>query len=481
MSDPRPEILILAEKNIDNGKLEKALEIVTNFEKNSNITPKEQLWALLLRGFVHNYKLQMKETVEVGEQAYQLSRELEMVSESIEALILKTSILFLGKAGESLEIITKIEELLKNLSKLTNFNISRLNFLSLTAKSWCYLYLGDYNTALELALKILKSSEMNELKLQHSYHLFLLCLIYTFRGENNRALEHGTKSLSLLEELGTQVGIASSLWAIGNVYYYKGNLNKALEIYERSLSIGEISDFTKVNSLTTLGAICRVKGELNKALEYINEAIEIADEAIHYAMITTNLMSLGEIYRRKGEIEQAKSYFNRSLKHGGKLGDSGILLYLPLFFLVLLYLDTNTPHQAQQYLERLKKLSDQDDSKIITQGYRLAKAAVLKSSGRRRNSVEAEEAELFLREIIEDDIVYNNFHVILINPIESFLVCYVIKGQSYPALKKLNRFTETIKENSEIWQALNKSAKTSEMLELNKPLALKKIINEIFT
>jgi hypothetical protein len=72
-------------------------------------------------------------------------------------------------------------------------------------------------------------------------------------------------------------------------------------------------------------------------------------------------------------------------------------------------------------------------------------------------------------------------NTILINPVESFLTCYVIKGQSYPALQKLTCFTEAIRENSEIWQALNKSVKTSEMLELDKPLALKTVITEIFS
>ncbi|MFX1428242.1 MAG: tetratricopeptide repeat protein [Promethearchaeota archaeon] len=71
-------------------------------------------------------------------------------------------------------------------------------------------------------------------------------------------------------------------------------------------------------------------------------------------------------------------------------------------------------------------------------------------------------------------------NTILINPVEPFLACYVIKGQSYPALKKLTRFTEAIRENPEIWEALNKSVKTSEMLELDKPPALKTVINEIF-
>ncbi len=71
-------------------------------------------------------------------------------------------------------------------------------------------------------------------------------------------------------------------------------------------------------------------------------------------------------------------------------------------------------------------------------------------------------------------------NTILINPIEPFLACYVIKGRSYPALQKLTRFTKAIRENSEIWQALNRSVKTSEMLELDKPPALKTVITEIF-
>jgi tetratricopeptide (TPR) repeat protein len=86
-------------------------------------------------------------------------------------------------------------------------------------------------------------------------------------------------------------------------------------------------------------------------------------------------------------------------------------------------------------------------------------------------------SELFSKSI---DRIRIGDNVILISPIESFLACYVIKGQSYPALQKLTRFTEAIRENSEIWQALNKSVKTSEMLELDKPPELKTVIDEIF-
>ncbi|MFX0081018.1 MAG: tetratricopeptide repeat protein [Candidatus Hodarchaeota archaeon] len=86
-------------------------------------------------------------------------------------------------------------------------------------------------------------------------------------------------------------------------------------------------------------------------------------------------------------------------------------------------------------------------------------------------------AEIFSESI---DRIKIGENVILIKPIEPFLVCYVIKGQSYPALLKLTRFSDALKWKSEIWEALNKAVKTSEMLGLNNPSSLGEIVNEIF-
>jgi hypothetical protein len=71
-------------------------------------------------------------------------------------------------------------------------------------------------------------------------------------------------------------------------------------------------------------------------------------------------------------------------------------------------------------------------------------------------------------------------NTILINPIEPYLACYIIKGQSYPAQQKLTRFSDAIKASPEIWEALNRAAKTSEMLELDNPPSLGSFVNEIF-
>ncbi|MHA2039455.1 MAG: tetratricopeptide repeat protein [Promethearchaeota archaeon] len=87
-------------------------------------------------------------------------------------------------------------------------------------------------------------------------------------------------------------------------------------------------------------------------------------------------------------------------------------------------------------------------------------------------------SEIFSKSI---DRIKIDENLILISPIEPFLICYVIKGQSYSALKKLNSFAETIKNKPEIWDSLQKSIKTSEMLDLDNPPSLGVAVSEIFS
>jgi tetratricopeptide (TPR) repeat protein len=71
-------------------------------------------------------------------------------------------------------------------------------------------------------------------------------------------------------------------------------------------------------------------------------------------------------------------------------------------------------------------------------------------------------------------------NIIFIEPVESFLTCYVSKGQSYPAIKKLNRFSDSIKANPEIWNVLNNAAKASRVLEIEDSPMLGNLVREIF-
>ncbi|MFX0007131.1 MAG: tetratricopeptide repeat protein [Candidatus Hermodarchaeota archaeon] len=72
-------------------------------------------------------------------------------------------------------------------------------------------------------------------------------------------------------------------------------------------------------------------------------------------------------------------------------------------------------------------------------------------------------------------------NIIFLQPVEQFLTCYVSKGQSYPAMKKLTKFSDSIKTKSEIWEKLKKAAETCQVLkEENLPI-LGSVVDEIFT
>ncbi|MFX1387615.1 MAG: hypothetical protein ACFE9M_10405, partial [Promethearchaeota archaeon] len=71
-------------------------------------------------------------------------------------------------------------------------------------------------------------------------------------------------------------------------------------------------------------------------------------------------------------------------------------------------------------------------------------------------------------------------NIIFIEPVGPFLTCYVSKGQSYPAIKKLNKFSDTIKNKSEIWKRLKMAAESSQELNVDNLPLLKTVVNEIF-
>ncbi|MFX1323479.1 MAG: tetratricopeptide repeat protein [Promethearchaeota archaeon] len=71
-------------------------------------------------------------------------------------------------------------------------------------------------------------------------------------------------------------------------------------------------------------------------------------------------------------------------------------------------------------------------------------------------------------------------NTIFIKPVEPFVTCYVSRGQSYLAKKKLNKFSDTIKNKIEIWDTLIKSTKTFRELDVNNTPLLGVAVNEIF-
>ena len=86
-------------------------------------------------------------------------------------------------------------------------------------------------------------------------------------------------------------------------------------------------------------------------------------------------------------------------------------------------------------------------------------------------------SEIFSRTIDRIKIGENK---ILINPIKTYLICYVIQGQSYPAQKKLFQFTREIEQNPDILLALKRSVESCRSLDLDNPPMLGAVVRKIF-
>ncbi len=70
--------------------------------------------------------------------------------------------------------------------------------------------------------------------------------------------------------------------------------------------------------------------------------------------------------------------------------------------------------------------------------------------------------------------------LILMQSVGPFSICYLFKGQTYPATQRLTQFTEQIQKTTSIWQTLETYYKTSQVLELKDDPSLDSLITEIF-
>lgn len=71
-------------------------------------------------------------------------------------------------------------------------------------------------------------------------------------------------------------------------------------------------------------------------------------------------------------------------------------------------------------------------------------------------------------------------YTVLMGNVGSFSICYLFKGQTYSAKKKLTQFTEGIRNTAAIWQVLQKFFKTSQVLTLKDIPPLESLISEVF-
>jgi len=408
-----PKELVQAREFMDQAKLDEALEIIEQFEKTGSLSSEDQLSALLMKGRVYLYKQRTRKALQCFEGAYQMSQDLELVAESISALIGKAYILpyhvamdilltrrrmtaqegvELGDLGNASSYVTDAEERLKTLADDPSTVMLRRNLLLI--KSWIFFFKGNFNGAAELAQECLKLTIEKKLgnKLDLAITFLLLGWINLYQGNRTKALDYAMKSIEHNKGLNHAVALADDYYLIAAIYYFEGDYDQALQYGKQSLSIKEISKRNRLGVLGTLGQIYILKGKLNRAVKYRQQAVALAEELNITDQLILNLIALGYLYRMMGKINLAIESIERSLTLSEKWG----LIFLmaqAIALIIITYIDENSREKANRYFSRLSKLYNQTKEKRVIDisfWYLASKAFMMKSSTRMRDRVEAQ-------------------------------------------------------------------------------------------
>ncbi len=234
--------------------------------------------------------------------------------------------------------------------------------------------------------------------------------VYSIKGDLPSALECHEQSLAIREELGLNHDVLHSLINLGVLYQLKGDLERALQYYRRGLAISEEVGTRRgiALALGNLGEVHRLKGDLTRALEYYQRSLSIYDELGARQDVARMLGNIGETHRQKGSPTRALEYYQRSLALNEEIGDkistAGVLRQL-----IAVALDGNDRALAQEQLQKLQRLNERADNRVIDQNYRVARALWLKTTARARHKVEAQQ---ILEELVEEDIADHSLTVI---------------------------------------------------------------------
>ena len=268
----KPEKLIQAEKLIDEGKYDDALQIMKNFEEKGERTLHDIVSCHLLKCELLFQRDLYENTIKLAEQTYQESLGLGKNLLTVDALLLKAhALVYSFTFNKAFEIITQAEELLKTLTEELPIDYKQREAYLAFVKGWFY----GYQNKADRALEFFEHSSVlgEEVGVKHKNELPILSIAWIqgiSKGELDLALKNAKRGLALAEERNNKYVIAMSLNVLGAIYRMRGEIDKSIRFYEQSLEL-----FKKLNNkhrmapvLSNLGIIYKMRGELDRALEY---------------------------------------------------------------------------------------------------------------------------------------------------------------------------------------------------------------------
>jgi len=372
-----PEELTLAEKLIDDAKVNEAHELLNNFERKEGLTLQDKVSSHVLRIDLLFQQGRHKEVLKLAEETHNLSLGLGKNLQSVDCFILMAgSLIWFGKPDKAFDVVIQGEELLKNLTQVLSSEYMKREASIARIKGRYYYRKPN----IELTLKYLKQSlelgEKTDFKKLMAIALRELSeSISKYKGDMDLAFEYAKKGVAIAKESKNKFTIAQCFVALGEIYRFTGDWEGGLKLYNESLSIYEELD-NKERMSAALSNMAETYRDFTKdydrASEYVEASIAVYTPDVNYIW--------------------AGGRFNIAITIALKKGDLA---------------------RAKKYLQRLEQMNSQVEDKRFELVYRISKALVLKSSSRFRDMAKAEE---ILRQIInEGNFDFESTPIALIN------------------------------------------------------------------
>ncbi|MFX1534732.1 MAG: tetratricopeptide repeat protein [Promethearchaeota archaeon] len=452
MSNTRPNGIVQVEKLLYEGKFNEALQIVNTVEKDNTLTTDDRLTCQLLKGTLLNKQGKFEEALQIANKVLQESQSLGKALQTIDAVfIMADAYIVLGRFNEALETLLQGEKTLKRVRQKESSKSILRRFFS-------------FRQAEKVDKKKESPEEIGRRKARLLYHKGV---IYMRKGDLEQASDYHQEGLALQKEFGDKQDISLSLNNIGIIYWQQGALDKALRYCEESLELfEELGNKQNIaRSLNNIGVIYMTKGELDQALENFQKSLTLLLEMGNKHYIAALQGNIGEIYRQQGHLDLALENLSQSLELFEDIGNN-LHTSEALFRLIMITIDKPSPELAQQYLERLQKINEQEKNKIISQRYRVSNALILKSSQRARKRVKAEE---LLEQVAGEEIVDHEVTVVALLGLCDLLLSELLSSGNQEILDDVKPLVNRL---LEIAKAQHSHSLLVESYMLNANLAL---------
>lgn len=387
------------EQLIIKGRFKEAQDLLAKIEKSKGISKEDLLTSQVLNAEILNH---LGDFQNASEQIENILKEIdnqEFPLVYLDALLQKSFILYrIGKIEECSILNEKCEQLIQTLKKTPAKVLAKRKAILLHIKGAISHVKGNFDESTDYLLEALTFAEEYGNKQIISYVLSNIGLNHQFMGNLEKAEKYYDQALKLAEKIGNKQEIARAYHRFGWLYNLKFEKNQAVAYFKKSikyaLESGSKRDLPWIYA--DMGNLYLDMFELDKALECSQEQLTLRekDPYSHDALTT-----IAYINHLKGDYKQAIEYYRKALKICEEIGDKRRSLPSILYNLVQSSIENNELQQAQDYVEYLKRISNEVEEKRVDTYYKLAKALVLKTDTRIRRWVEA---ELIFEEILED-------------------------------------------------------------------------------